>query len=662
MQFEPLTVNLGKFSQFHVWCLMYAKRVSGILPRTAKRAIFRLLDCIVFLVSAYISLGLRFEFDFDFFYHLELYGSFILVGIIVKVAIFHWIGLYRPVLRFAGLEFLYTALKAVIGSGLLTVSIASLLRFQIPPRSFWFTDALTTFLLLIGVRLFVRWLLYDSFLGLQLSVRSTESGISAFQAPNRVIIYGAGTSGFQLVQALARDKSYRVMAFVDDNAQLHHQFVHGVQVYPSVDLSKLISRFHVDLVLLAMPSAPISRRREIVQRLRDLSVEIKVVPTIDDILSGKVSVEHFRKVDIVDLLGRDEVLPNPELLRHNIKDKVVLITGAGGSIGSEMCRQIAQQGPRHLVLFELNEFALYNIDLEMGNRYPSVSRSACLGSVTDFDRLKEVMLQYQVETVYHAAAYKHVPLVEMNPAQGVVNNVWGTLLTAWAARESRVEMFVLISTDKAVRPTNVMGATKRVAELVLQALAAESNGSTRFVMVRFGNVLDSNGSVVPLFRKQIAEGKSLTVTHPDITRYFMSIPEAARLVIQAGALGKGGEVFLLDMGEPVKIYDLAVQMIELSGLIPGKDVDIEFVGLRPGEKLYEELLIDQGNALQTQHPKIYSSMEKMLPWEILEPQIDQLLIAARRDDAKMIATILKRIVPEYAPEKRHPRSSTVPTG
>jgi FlaA1/EpsC-like NDP-sugar epimerase len=369
-----------------------------------------------------------------------------------------------------------------------------------------------------------------------------------------------------------------------------------------------------------------------------------------------VPIDKLRNVDISDLLGRAEVLPDPSLLRVNITDKAVLVTGAGGSIGSELCRQIAQQDPRILVLYELNEFALYSIETELAETYPNVPRVAYLGSVTDGDRLSEVFERHQVETVYHAAAYKHVPLVENNAAQGIINNAYGTMVTAQTAEKCGVDTFVLISTDKAVRPTNVMGATKRIAELVLQALATKSR--TRFVMVRFGNVLNSNGSVVPRFRQQIAAGKPITLTHPEMTRYFMSIPEASRLVIQAGAMAQGGEVFLLDMGEPVRIYDLAVQMIELSGLVPGEDIEIEITGLRPGEKLYEELLIG-GNSMATNHPKIFAAREAMMPWDRLEPLLDQLFVAAYQKNLTKLRSLLKTLVPEYQPSGAKSTSESI---
>ncbi|HEY9845301.1 MAG TPA: nucleoside-diphosphate sugar epimerase/dehydratase, partial [Candidatus Caenarcaniphilales bacterium] len=405
-----------------------------------------------------------------------------------------------------------------------------------------------------------------------------------------------------------------------------------------------------DTILLAMPSVDRGTKRKILDHLKSLSIPVKTVPGISDILSGKVSINEIQNIDIADLLGREEVLPDPWLLQMNVTGKSVLVTGAGGSIGSELCRQVAQQSPKCLVLYELSEFALYNIDIELAELYPTLRRVACLGSVSDQTHFSTVLSQHKVDTIYHAAAYKHVPLVEANPAQGIFNNVLGTLTSAQSAINCDVSNFVLVSTDKAVRPTNVMGATKRVAELILQALADQPEMTTRFTIVRFGNVLDSSGSVVPRFRKQITEGKPITLTHPDATRYFMSIPEAARLVIQAGAMGKGGEIFLLDMGEPVRIYNLALQMIRLSGLVPGRDIDIKITGLRPGEKLHEELLIDRDNVSATRHPKIFCAHETKMSWEVLQPCLEALFKKAQLADSAAIITQMQSFVPEYQPE------------
>ncbi|MBF0289942.1 MAG: polysaccharide biosynthesis protein, partial [SAR324 cluster bacterium] len=498
----------------------------------------------------------------------------------------------------------------------------------------------------------MRWLAYD----LQLLHPVNH-------AQERIIIYGAGSAGVQLATALKQEGHYRVVAFVDDSLELQKHHVQGMRVYPLESLKELIENYGIKIVLLAIPSVSRQRKAEIVRHLKTLNIQIKTVPGVGEILSEKVSIQTIRDIDIMDLLGRQEVLPHPELLQINIKDKVVMVTGAGGSIGSELCRQIAQQEPRSLILYERNEFALYSIDLDLSENYSTLQKVPCIGSVTDEMRLREVMTEHKVETLYHAAAYKHVPLIEQNMSQGILNNIEGTLKVAQACMAEQVKTCVLVSTDKAVRPTNVMGATKRVAELILQALAIQEKNPTRFMMVRFGNVLDSAGSVVPLFRDQIRKGKPLTVTHPEITRYFMSIPEASRLVIQAGAMGKGGDVFLLDMGEPVKIYDLAVQMIELSGLKLGEDAEIQITGLRPGEKLYEELLIEQESAVPTDHPKIFTAKEQMMPWSELSPLVNKLLIAAKNNQLGSMIWALQGIVPEYQPpanvEKRIDKDETI---
>jgi FlaA1/EpsC-like NDP-sugar epimerase len=616
------------------------------LPRRLRRYIFFSIDILIFAVSIYISLGLSFE-DWYPIDRLSVYSAIITLSIPVKFFTFYTMGMYHTLLRCTGLEVLGLALKSVLLSEVILISLGFLLRVPFLPRSVQIIAAIITWVLVIGLRI----LMYRIVTNTMVPARR-HAAIAGGQRDKlrRIIIYGAGSAGFQLYQALLREHTYDVVAFVDDDFYLQGRFISRVKVYPPSELASLIAQHRVAMVLLALPSAKPEDKRRILNLLRKFPVQVNTVPTVKEILSGRVPIGKVRQVDIADLLGRAEVLPDPKLLQTNITGKTVLVTGAGGSIGSELCRQIAQQKPKLLVLYELNEFALYSIDLELAETFPHISRLACLGSVTDAERLGEIFTQYQVETVYHAAAYKHVPLVESNAAPGVINNVCGTLVAARTANDCGVDTFVLISTDKAVRPTNVMGSTKRTAELVLQALAARPNVRTRFAMVRFGNVLDSNGSVVPRFRKLIAEGKPIPVTHREITRYFMSIPEASRLVIQAGAMGQGGEVFLLEMGEPVKIYDLAVQMIELSGLIPGEDIEIEITGLRPGEKLYEELLIGDHNVMATRHPKIYAARETMTPWEDLEPMLDQLFLSAYQNDTAAIRAILQKLVPEYKPQ------------
>ena len=431
------------------------------------------------------------------------------------------------------------------------------------------------------------------------------------QTRKRVAIYGAGLAGQQIAAALNRSDDYLPVCFIDDKKSLQGQSLSGLKIYSPKRAATKFGKFAIEEVLLAMPSVGRGRKKEMIESLEVTDVKIMELPGVTQLVDGQVKVSDIREVDIIDLLGRDPVPPKPELLEKNIKDKVVMVTGAGGSIGSELCRQIVKHQPKLLVLFEMSEFALYSIDRELQKACTHVI--PVLGSVTNQQKLERIIQQYQIQTVYHAAAYKHVPLVEANPFEGIYNTSIGTARSVDAAVNQGVETFVLISTDKAVRPTNVMGASKRMAELYCQGLAA-TNPKTQISIVRFGNVLGSSGSVVPLFKKQIAQGGPVTVTHPEVTRYFMTIPEAAQLVIQAGAMGTGGDVFLLDMGESVKIVDLAKQMIRLSGfkLVDDKglgDIEIQFTGLRPGEKLYEELLIDEENVEKTGHERILKSFE-----------------------------------------------------
>lgn len=446
-----------------------------------------------------------------------------------------------------------------------------------------------------------------------------------------VIIYGAGHTGHQLALAL-QATHYKVVGFLDDNIRLYGTTVAGIKVYDPKTLSQLIQTKGVEKILLALGSANHASRAAVLKRLEPFAIEVQTVPAVADILSGKTRIEQIKDVEIEDLLGRDPVKPNPQLMHACIQAKVVMVTGAGGSIGSELCRQIVKQGPKVLILFELNEFGLYSIEQELQGEIIKCEYNlelvSLLGSVQNKSRLESIMNTFGVQTVYHAAAYKHVPLVEHNIIEGVRNNIFGTWYCAEAAIAAKVESFVLISTDKAVRPTNVMGASKRMAELVLQALSQRQK-ETRFTMVRFGNVLGSSGSVVPLFRQQIKQGGPVTVTHPDIIRYFMTIPEAAELVIQAGSMGRGGDVFVLDMGEPVKIVDLARRMVHLSGLeiksieSPVGDIEIRYTGLRPGEKLYEELLIGD-NVSGTEHSRIMRAEEHSLSWDLTKQFLDEL--------------------------------------
>ncbi|MDD1792375.1 polysaccharide biosynthesis protein [Enterovibrio sp. ZSDZ42] len=544
--------------------------------------------------------------------HIEMaydrLDQYVLLGtILTTIFCFFQLGLYRAILRYLTFHAL-----AVVATGTLfsTLSIALLSYYfgAAVPRSVPLIYGAYLCILCGGTRLVARVLV---------SQLSSKGG-------HRVLIYGAGSSGRQLALALRSSESSRVIGFIDEDKALINKVILGLKVNSPERIAKLIERYRISQVMLALPSETRSRRKEIIDSLVDLPVEVLTIPSIEDIMTGKAQIDEVKDVEIEDLLGRDPVPPKNCLMEANIKNKVVMVTGAGGSIGAELCRQILKAKPASLVLFELSEFALYSLEKEL-NQLITESDSKTtliplLGSVQRQNRLFNIMKSFSVQTVYHAAAYKHVPLVEFNVVEGVRNNVFGTYVTAKAAIDAGVESFVLISTDKAVRPTNVMGATKRMAELGLQALAEiekEKDTGTRFCMVRFGNVLGSSGSVIPLFKKQINQGGPITVTHPDIIRYFMTIPEAAQLVVQAGAMGNGGDVFVLDMGEPVKIVDLAANLVNLSGLEvknesnPNGDIEISFSGLRPGEKLYEELLIGD-DVSRTEHERIMTANERFL--------------------------------------------------
>ncbi|MDY2795792.1 MAG: nucleoside-diphosphate sugar epimerase/dehydratase [[Pasteurella] aerogenes] len=607
------------------------------LPRITKRIITVLLDSLFIGIAYFGSLGIRYDNSFAF-YSSEHWVVLSIVLIITLVT-FVKLGLYRAVLRFITISILKTVVIGTAASTLAILLVSYAYQVSIP-RTVPILYFILLTLLVVGSRLVFRTLL-------TLERNNKKS----------VIIYGAGDSGRQLLTALNQVSGYFVAAFIDDDRKLHKLTLHGIRVFPPSDLKKLIERNNVKQILLAIPSAPISRRREIINELTQYSCEVLSVPGIEDIVTGKAKLTTLNKVSIDDLLGREPVKPVQTLLSANIENKVVMVTGAGGSIGSELCRQIIHQGPKKLVLFELNEFSLYSIEGELRNTIKQENLDILLfpimGSIQNKKYLENIMATFKVETVYHAAAYKHVPLVEYNVVEGVRNNVLGTLNCALAAIESQVDTFVLISTDKAVRPTNTMGTTKRIAELILQALS-QTQTNTRFCMVRFGNVLGSSGSVVPLFKKQIEQGGPITLTHPEITRYFMTIPEASQLVIQAGAMGKGGDVFVLDMGESVKIIDLARRMIQLTGLKektqenPNGDIEIKISGLRPGEKLYEELLIGD-NVYRTTHPRIMTATEVMLDWERLFPILQQLEDCCNKYAVEEIREILLKLPTAFNP-------------
>ena len=599
------------------------------MPRVYKRIVSVFVD-ILFIVLAFLGAFLTRLGEVDFLDHAG-YWQLIVTLLFVTVILFTRVGLYRAILRYLSVHALLTIVFSCFASALLLIVFGYFYGVFIP-RSIPIIYGTYLILFCGGSRLLVRVIVSQK--------------IS--KQKQRVIIYGAGDSGRQLVNLLRQGLEYHPVAFIDDEKRLFKTVVNGLTVFNSKHLHHLVTKKNATKILLAMPSATRSQRKAIINSLVDLPVEVKSIPNFDELLTGSASIDQLRDVPIEDLLGRDSVPPKPELLRANIENKIVMVTGAGGSIGSELCRQIIQQSPSSLILFELSEFALYKIEKELSELVVTqglnIKVIPLLGSVQRLNRLKVVLKSFQVQTLYHAAAYKHVPLVEYNVVEGVRNNVFGTYYTALAAIEAKVQSFVLISTDKAVRPTNVMGASKRLAELALQSLAAESS-NTRFCMVRFGNVLGSSGSVVPLFKRQIAEGDYVTITHPDIIRYFMTIPEAAQLVIQAGSMGKDGEVFVLDMGEPVKIVDLATHLIKLSGLEvkseanPYGDIEIKFTGLRPGEKLFEELLIGD-NVSETEHERIMTAHESFLPYCEYKVFLEKLDKACHTFDQQLVRELL----------------------
>lgn len=623
--------------------------------RTKKKLLMLVGDLVLIPVSLWLAFSLRLGELYT--PELEIPYLFLLAPII-SVPIFIRFGLYNAIIRYIGFHALWAVMQAVSLYAVIWSTVALFSGVEgLLPRSVVIINWVIALLLVGGSRVFARWWLLGINPIQRLSkLKQSKSGIK------NIVIYGAGSSGIQLATGLSYSSEYQPVAFIDDDPVLKGQQLSGYRIYSFISLGSLIEKYHVTDVLLAMPSATRSQRNKIVSQLEPYPVHVHTLPGIDELAQGKVKVEDIREVEVEDLLGRDRVEPNPDLLHANIKDKNVLVTGAGGSIGSELCRQIIRLEPRRLILFDHGEYALYSIDKELEGLVEDnpvfdskLKIIPVLGSVCDQERLEKTCSVFGVQTIYHAAAYKHVPMVEKNPAEAIRNNIFGTLRAANSAVNTSVETFVLISTDKAVRPTNTMGATKRFAELILQALSIRKNSTTRFCMVRFGNVLGSSGSVVPLFRKQISTGGPVTVTDPKIIRYFMTIPEAAQLVIQAGAMGKGGDVFVLDMGEPVKIYELAKTLIRLSGLevkseeFPNGDIEIKITGLRPGEKLYEELLIGD-NVSSTRHSLIMRAEEEVLSWEKMQHFIEAFEDALETCDQDKIRMLLVDAVKGFNPK------------
>lgn len=608
-------------------------------PRPVKRLVTILFDSLVTAICVFLSYWIV-KGDSLLWSQKEVLITIITVS--VSLVVYVRMGFYRAILRYIGIN--------AVTSILVGISLSSLV----------FT--LASWLVIESVKLETS-LLYWSFSllsvgGSRICLKAYVEGIS--KGKSTAVIYGAGAAGRQLASVLRNSHRYRPVAFVDDDENLHYSQIAGLSVLPSKELSKLVKKYQVSRVLLALPSATHAKRSEILTELEPLPVKVKTIAGMEDIVSGEVNIEQLKEIEIEDLLGRDSIEPNKNLLELCIKEKSVLVTGAGGSIGSELCRNILRLSPKTLVLYELSEFALYSIERELLKI--AKSEGVCckivplMGSVQHKSRVLNALQTYEVQTVYHAAAYKHVPIVEHNIVEGIRNNVFGTWYTAEASIEAGVERFVLVSTDKAVRPTNIMGASKRVAELILQAIN-DRKEKTIFTMVRFGNVLGSSGSVVPLFRDQIKNGGPVTVTHKDIIRYFMTIPEAALLVIQAGAMGKGGDVFVLDMGEPVRIAELAERMVHLMGhTVRNKenlvgDIEIQYSGLRPGEKLYEELLVGT-NVVGTEHSKIMCANEESLVWEDMQRALILLNELCEDMDCEGIVQLLLKIPTGYNPQHK----------
>lgn len=642
-----MPVRGGPFMRSAVWLIER--------PRWFKRTLLILNDIVMLSIALWAAYSLR----LSQFYVPESLGMVLLMAAapVIGVITFHLRGLYKLVTRFIGPEGTTRIYVAVIIAVLVWALLVLMSGIKGHPRSVVVIYGLIAAGL---IRLSRQWAA-----SMLLRAAPQHKGVS-FDERKNVIIYGAGTTGIQLLRALNETGQYNMVAFIDNNPSLAGQVVHGVKVLRPGKIGKVITTENVKEVLLAMPSALRSERRAAIRVLEPFPVVVKTLPALEEIASGHVEVSDLRPIEVEDLLGRDPVAPELELLTAHVRDKVVMITGAGGSIGSELTRQLLALGPKALILFELSEVALYEIEMEIDDVKRRMSKEEdaagvtetkivpVLGSVLDRKLVARTIGDFGVEVIYHAAAYKHVPIVEVNPFTGLQNNTFGTLVLAEAAKELGVERFVLVSSDKAVRPTNVMGASKRLAELILQGLAEIRGGSTIFTMVRFGNVLDSSGSVVRRFRNQIQAGGPVTVTHPEIIRYFMSIPEAAQLVIQAGAMATGGEVFVLDMGTPVKIDDLARTMIRLSGLevrddnnLEG-DIAIEYIGLRCGEKLYEELLIGE-NTAGTSHPRIFKNSEPILPYADLLAALEHLDDAIQRQDEADLQDMLRGTVEGYMP-------------
>ncbi len=617
------------------------------LSRPLKKLFMMAADAAMIVVSAVFSLALL---DEDFFSQDQRFYTYFIVAVSFSILFFARIGLYRVLLLYMGLQGAVVAIQGVTVATVLAGAAYLLPNPQSPNYSVLPILWMMMLLCVGGSRFAGRVIL--------------QSLVQNFRPRENVIVYGAGDSGTQLVISLQNGNQYMPVAFVDDSRAMVDSIIHGIRVYGPNSLYQLVETYSVRQVLLAIPSATHAERKEILNRLEHLPVHVRTIPDMFDLVSGKVRVDEVRDIDIRDLLGRDIVPPDPELLGTCIRNKSVMVTGAAGSIGSELCREIVNISPVRLVLVDSFEFGLHALERELIEKLAAVDGGAdieivtLLGSVCNSVQMETAIRDWKIDTVYHAAAYKQVPMVEKNVAEGARNNVIGTLVSAQAAEKHKVQNFVFISTDKAVRPTNYMGATKRFAEQILQAMA-ERGSETKYSIVRFGNVLGSSGSVVPLFREQIGNGGPVEVTHPEIIRYFMTVQEAAQLVIQASSMAVGGDVFILDMDKPIRILDLARKMIHLMGFDvkdenSGRgDIEIRFIGLRPGEKLYEELLID-GSEIGTEHPKIMRAEEKTLEWRAIQAMVSRMRAACERGDTAGIRAVLTEAVGGFRPATEAP--------
>jgi FlaA1/EpsC-like NDP-sugar epimerase len=610
-----------------------------ILPRFAKQSIATIVDINLCILCTWLAFYLRLD------ELIPIKGPLLIaaaISVFLALPVFWLFGMYRTIFRYSGLSIMFSASTSLLVYGFLYFSVFGVYGVIGIPRSIGVLQPMLLFFAIAGSRLFIKYLFGGNYLFKDKS-----------QFLKKTLVYGAGSAGRQLVSALANSYELKVIGFLDDDDRLHGQVLQGQNIYSPLQISDLVKSKEAELVLLALPSISRFRRNEILNNLSKYQLQVQTLPTVADIIQGRVALSDIKDLDVDDILNRDQVLPNNELLIKNITSKVVLVTGAGGSIGSELSRQIAKLNPQKLLLLELNEFSLYKIHEELKILNENLKIIPLLANAQDQDKLSEVFKTFKVDTVYHAAAYKHVPIVEENISEGIKNNVFATLAVAKATISASVENFVLISTDKAVRPTNVMGASKRLAELCVQGIYQNAkNNKTKMSIVRFGNVLESSGSVIPKFKKQIKNGGPVTLTHSDVTRFFMTLTEASQLVIQAGAMSKDCDVFILDMGKSVKIKDLIYRIVQLSGLTVKDennqegDIEIKIVGLRSGEKLYEELLLGD-NPQKTQHPKIQKAQDPFIPFNQLEVDLNNLKTLVDNNEVAKIKKMLSEIVKTY---------------